>query len=238
MNRTPAEIATLYDSWHAQLGPDEGVSPWNEELNLLLGDLTGSRCLEIGCGRGGFTAWLADRFPIHLVAADISALAVAQARALSPSTTGFTLADIEHIPTGTASLDLVVSCETIEHVPHPAAAVASMARLLRPGDRLLLTTTNYLGSMVMYRAYVRLTGREFTEGGQPITQLTSIPKVALWIRRAGLRINQITFVGHHLPWPGRPPIRLRHLNTQRSPLRWLGHPSVFVAGKPREPGRS
>jgi ubiquinone/menaquinone biosynthesis C-methylase UbiE len=230
------DIAAAYDAWHAGLPPDEGAdSPWHEQLKALLFDLTGYQVLEIGCGRGGFTAWLATCQPLGIVAADFSTEAVTKARTLEPAGTSFIVADIERIPLRTGSLDMVISCETVEHVPCPPAAIAEMARLLRPGGRLYLTTPNYLSMTGIYRVYVRLTGRHYTEVGQPINQLTLIPRVGLWIRRAGLRTVRMSSVGHYIPWPGRRPVRLYCLDLDRLPLRWLGLHSVFVAERPREP---
>jgi hypothetical protein len=102
--------------------------------------------------------------------------------------------------------------------------------VLRPGGRLFLTTPNYLGPMGAYRGYLRLTGRRFTEEGQPINHLLVAPMVRRWVRAAGLRIVLTTSSGHYLPFPGRPPVLL----VERS--RWLapfGLHALTVAEKPR-----
>lgn len=47
--------------------------------------------------------------------------------------------DGNRLPFQEASLDTVLCTEVLEHLPHPEAAVREMARVLRPGGRLLLT---------------------------------------------------------------------------------------------------
>jgi ubiquinone/menaquinone biosynthesis C-methylase UbiE len=233
MTRSSADITTAYDAWHSQLPADEGTdTAWHRLIKPFLADLTGYRVLEIGCGRGGLTAWLVGRHALSLVAADLSSAAVRRARTVAMRHTSFAVADIEHLPFPSASLDVVISCETVEHVQKPPSAITEMARVLRPGGRLFLTTPNYLSMTGLYRAYVRSTGRTYTEVGQPINQLTSIPRVAVWLRRAGLRITRIESVGHYLAWPGRQPIRIACLDSHWLPLNFLGLHSRFVAHKP------
>jgi SAM-dependent methyltransferase len=47
--------------------------------------------------------------------------------------------DIGAIPVEDRTFDVIVCTEVLEHVPHPDAALAEMARILKPGGRLLLT---------------------------------------------------------------------------------------------------
>lgn len=47
--------------------------------------------------------------------------------------------DAEALSLGDATVDLVVSCDVLEHVNEPQLAIAEIARVLRPGGRALLT---------------------------------------------------------------------------------------------------
>lgn len=47
--------------------------------------------------------------------------------------------DGQELPVASASVDTVLSLEVLEHLPSPERCVAEMARVLRPGGRLLLT---------------------------------------------------------------------------------------------------
>lgn len=49
------------------------------------------------------------------------------------------VSEITAIPLGDETVDCVLCTEVLEHVPEPAAALREMARILKPGGRLLLT---------------------------------------------------------------------------------------------------
>ncbi len=237
------DAQAAYDAWHAAHEADPAASaPWYGLVKARVRpdlDLAGRRVLEIGCGLGGFACWLARHpaRPAEVVAADFSPTAVGKAAALATreGVTGarFVVADILRLDQfAPGEFDTVFSCETIEHVPDPPAAVRQLARVLRPGGRLYLTTPNYLSTIGLYRVYLGLRGREFTEVGQPINQFTLLPRTRAWVRRAGLRVAATDAVGHYLPFPGRPPIRLAALDRPRVLTRWLGHHSLVIGEKP------
>jgi ubiquinone/menaquinone biosynthesis C-methylase UbiE len=232
---------SAYDAWHTRVAASPALdTPWHRLVQDALtpdADLNGRRVLEIACGRGELAEWCASRFnPALLVAADFSATAVRLARTRFASTNGshgvvrFMQADALGIPLLTASIDTVICCETIEHVPAPRAALRELARVLRPGGRLFLTTPNYFGPIGAYRAYMRLTGRQFTEEGQPINHFLLAAQVRHWLRSVGLRIRKAQSSGHYLPFPGRPPILLLDSARWLSPF---GLHALTVAEKPR-----
>lgn len=222
-----------YDRWHARLEDDGSQSEWHALARGLLGEgraVEGKKTLEIGCGRGGFAEWLAAAGAV-LTAADFSPVAVdaARARARHPSTQ-WRVEDIQRLSFADGEFDVVVSCETVEHVPEPRRALAELSRVLRPGGLLVLTCPNYLGPLGLYRAYLRLRGRRFQEAGQPINQFTLLPRTAFWLRAAGLSLDRVLARGHYLPFPGRPPLRARWLDAS-GPLNVFALHSAFRARK-------
>jgi 2-polyprenyl-3-methyl-5-hydroxy-6-metoxy-1,4-benzoquinol methylase len=228
--------ASAYDRWHSELPVDDGLStPWHLLANELLDadrDLVGRNVLEIGCGRGGYAASLCRR-GARVIASDFSSAALDAARKEFASLDlKWLQADIQELPFDDSAFDTVISCETVEHVPDPPRAIAELARVLRPGGTLVLTTPNYLGSLGLYRGYLKLRGRPFTEAGQPINQFTMIPRTFRWIRQAGLQVEKVRGTGHYLPVPGRPPIRISPLDHVPG-MKLLALHSAFRAVKPQ-----
>jgi SAM-dependent methyltransferase len=52
----------------------------------------------------------------------------------------FTLGDVQTLPFKTASFDLIVTIDVMEHIPDDRATFAEYTRILRPGGRLLMHT--------------------------------------------------------------------------------------------------
>lgn len=228
-------MSGAYDQWHAALAVDEDASaPWHELVKKHLPPLVGARVLEIGCGRGGFARWLVERAPSRLVAADFSATAVGKAADFNRgSRARFAVADICRLPHPDSSFDVVISCETIEHVTRPTIAVGELARVLQPGGALFLTTPNYVNVLGLFRAYRRLAGRPFKEEGQPINNLTLIWRTMRWVRAAGLEPRLVDAQGHCLVVPGlNRPVPLRLLDGPLPLLKWLARHQLLVATKP------
>jgi 2-polyprenyl-3-methyl-5-hydroxy-6-metoxy-1,4-benzoquinol methylase len=237
-----SQAQEAYEAWHDRFDVDaESDAPWHLLVKTHLDskrDIAGKRILEIGCGRGGFACWVAQRtaHPAEIIAADFARSAVGKGRAFASSRgiqrITWEVGDIQSIGHADMSFDTVVSCETIEHVPDPRCAILELARVLKPGGRLFLTTPNYLGMMGVYRGYMRMTGRRYTEEDQPINNFMLLPLVRTWVTRVGLRIVAVDAVGHYLPFPGRPPIELPVFNNPRILMRWFGLHSLIVAEKP------
>ncbi|HEY1754072.1 MAG TPA: class I SAM-dependent methyltransferase [Bryobacteraceae bacterium] len=230
----------LYDDWHSRYAVDiDADAPWHclVKANLSETDLASKTILEIGCGRGGFSCWLARQVfkPRRIVATDFSPAAIEKgknaAQGLNLGGIEWRVGDIQAIAHPDASFDTVVSCETIEHVPDPRRALAELVRVLKPGGRLFLTSPNYFGLMGLYRIYCGLRGRTFTEEGQPINQFLLLPRTRHWVRSAGLRISSSTSLGFYLPRPGRPMLPMPYLERWAGLRYWFGLHSLIVAEK-------
>jgi SAM-dependent methyltransferase len=238
MDETLGHARQAYEAWHDAHEVDEAAdAPWHLLAQRHLPPLHGARVLEIGCGRGGFAAWLdalADgERPASIVGADFSETAVAKARAFGERRglrhVTFTQADLMGLGFEPGSFDVAFSFETLEHVPYPRRALAELHRVLRPGGLLCLTFPNYLGVLGAHRTWRELTGRPWTEGGQPINHFLLLPRVLAWLHAAGFRVEKVVGEGHYLPIPRRPePFRLRALDRVDA-LKWTAaHPFVVA----------
>src|SRR4051794_17997673 len=85
-----AASRAAYDVWHASRDIDaEADTPWARIIrsNLQLEEMKRKRILEIGCGRGDFSCWLARQLngEASQVAADFSPAAVEKGRSFAES---------------------------------------------------------------------------------------------------------------------------------------------------------
>jgi SAM-dependent methyltransferase len=107
----------------------------------VVGDcvLADREAIEIGCGRGGGAAFVAERFgPARLTGLDFSAPAIAFARQhyVDPRLR-FVVGDAEALPFADASVDVALNVESSHCYPNLARFTAEAFRVLRPGGRLL-----------------------------------------------------------------------------------------------------
>ena len=94
---------------------------------------------DLGCGTGHVSAALAP-FVARVVAVDASPqmLQAARARVGAADNVDLRRGDLESLPIDDARLDVATLMLVLHYVPDPAVALAEVARVLKPGGRLLL----------------------------------------------------------------------------------------------------
>lgn len=102
------------------------------------------RLLDLCCGWGGPTRYLASRFGCRITGIDLTERSVELAQALSEGTdvdslVSFRMGNALDLPLADDAVDLVWSQDALCHVPERHRAIAECFRVLRPGGYLVFT---------------------------------------------------------------------------------------------------
>ena len=96
--------------------------------------------LDVGCGEGRFCRMLA-KHGVATTGIDPTLSLIAEARRRHLEGT-YIEADAAKLPLESASFDLVVACLSLIDIPEVEPAIAEMARVMKPGGRLLIANSN------------------------------------------------------------------------------------------------
>jgi ubiquinone/menaquinone biosynthesis C-methylase UbiE len=104
------------------------------------GAAAGKLAADIGAGAGFVTEGLFKR-GLRVIAVDRSAAMLAEMknRFGEDGTVEYRIGEAESLPLGDSSVDYVFANMFLHHVDSPPAAIREMARILKPGGRLVIT---------------------------------------------------------------------------------------------------
>lgn len=127
------------------LTPD--VAAQRDKVLALLAPKHGERALDIGCGPGLTTESLAHAVGSHghVLGVDIAPpmLAIAKQRCASLPQVAFGMADVTQLPYQDASFDIALASQVYEYVEQVDHALKELARVIRPGGRVVLVDTDW-----------------------------------------------------------------------------------------------
>jgi SAM-dependent methyltransferase len=149
----------------AETDPRSGYRSWSERydepgnpiiaieepvVTSMLDPLPPGRALDAACGTGRHARQLADRGH-EVLGIDASPEMLSRAAAKVPEAK-FVEGDLRQIPAQAEQFDLVVCALAIAHLPDIRAGVAELARVLRPGGRLVISVLHPLQAQLGWQA--------------------------------------------------------------------------------------
>jgi 2-polyprenyl-6-hydroxyphenyl methylase/3-demethylubiquinone-9 3-methyltransferase len=179
----------------------------------LLGDLSGKRFLDYGCGAGMFSVHAAKQGALEVVGVDAEDTALATARFFANSEgVGARCAFIQSSTfprlSRTRGFDVILLKDVIEHVPDDQGLIETAARHLTPGGIIVLSTQNSLSlNYLIEGTYQRKILGDKKWLGWDNTHLRFYTSLGLsrMLRKAGLEPQawrSVYIIPHKIPKPG------------------------------------
>lgn len=127
--------AGRYDRWFETPWGAYAYSTERQAILEAAGSLTGKTIADVGCGTGRFTTEL-ERHADHAVGLDPdpTMLAIAARRTQA----SLVLGDGHRLPFADHRFDLAIAVTVCEFATDPAAVVAELSRITRPGGRVVV----------------------------------------------------------------------------------------------------
>jgi 2-polyprenyl-6-hydroxyphenyl methylase / 3-demethylubiquinone-9 3-methyltransferase len=206
-NADPAELAkfaALAQSWWDPLGPSKplhDLNPLRMRYIERLVALGGIRALDVGCG-GGILSESMARAGADVLGIDLAqeVLTVAKLHALEAEVQleYSSVAAEDLARQRPAAFDLVTCMELLEHVPDPAASMAALAALVKPGGDVIVSTLNRKPAAFA----VAIIGAEYVakilpRGTHEYLKFIRPSELARWARAAGLEIKDLSGISYN-----------------------------------------
>lgn len=192
MSENLSSVRDGYDRWAAVYDHDANPLPALEEpfVRRAVGNVQGLRVLDLGCGTGRHSLWLAAG-GAAVTAVDFSQRMLDEARGKpGAEQVRFVCHDLHSpLPFDGGEFDLVVSGLVLEHLRELDAFFAEVRRMLRPGGRAVITGMH--PAMFQRGSQARFTDPSTGELVQPGSIAHSIGAFVMAAIRADLRPTQI-----------------------------------------------
>jgi ubiquinone/menaquinone biosynthesis C-methylase UbiE len=181
-----------------------------------LGPLAGKVVLDAGCGKGKYTRALARMGARLVVGLDPTPGYLGHGlRAGTPDgRVGYLCGTISRIPIPDRSVDAVICSEVIEHIPDPSLVFAEMARVLKPGGKVLVLDKQkralhprYLVPVSLWKRWRERTGHWMYPASSPFREIWYGPEELEGIMSRHFSMDETEF----LHAPGRSAILFRRL---------------------------
>jgi len=162
-------------------------------LDILLKEKPG-RVLDLGCGTGFFAKKLRDWWGTEVHVAEYRRELV---RYEGLQVSEVDLNQLQPLPYEDNSFDYVLMLEVIEHIKHPWFIVEELARILKPGGKVLITTPNvhHLASKTKVVIEGEFYGFNEVRQSSPLSHLISftVRQLKLMLNESGMSVERVTF---------------------------------------------
>jgi 2-polyprenyl-6-hydroxyphenyl methylase / 3-demethylubiquinone-9 3-methyltransferase len=206
-NADPAELAkfsALAQSWWDPKGPSKplhDLNPLRLQYIERAVPLKDARVLDVGCG-GGILSEAMARAGARVLGIDLSqaVLDVAELHAIEGKVAAeYRLAAVEELAQQQpGAFDLVTCMEMLEHVPDPAASVAALSSLAKPGGDVIVSTLNRnplaFAVAIVGAEYI---ARVLPRGTHEYLKFIRPSELARWGRAAGLALRDLTGITYN-----------------------------------------
>ena len=162
MRTTELDPVAGYDAW-AQRYDEPGnpiIALERSAVWSMLEPLPPGRALDAACGTGRHAQRLCE-LGHDVVGVDTSPEMLARAAANAPSA-AFIRADLREVPAADARFDLVICGLALSHLDDIAPALRELARVLRPGGRMVISVLHPFLALLGWQA--PFTDREGARG--------------------------------------------------------------------------
>jgi 2-polyprenyl-6-hydroxyphenyl methylase / 3-demethylubiquinone-9 3-methyltransferase len=206
-NADPAELAkfaALAQSWWDPAGPSKPLHDLNPVRLAYISHavaLSGARVLDVGCGGGILSEALARSGAAVLgidLARDVLDVAELHAHECQLSVAYQVIAAEELAALQPAAFDLVTCMEMLEHVPDPGAALGALARLVKPGGDVIVSTLNRkpqaFAVAIVGAEYI---ARVLPRGTHAYLKFIRPSELARWGRAAGLELEDLRGIAYN-----------------------------------------
>lgn len=166
--------------------------------------------LEIGCGGGAYSAWVARQVPQgSVVGVDICPLTIEAARRAHPTEMSpnlhFQVGDVTTLDLKESKFDMVVSNACLHYLSHPGLAFAPISRHLNPGGRMCIVCLGKGSLVAVYKVLERLQKSDrwspYFQGFRRTGSLEDPRSCDTWLEQAGLVKKQARLVNELVKFP-------------------------------------